>query len=107
MAVVLSCSFLSSQGQQLSTPADSIVNTNAKGDPVLLGTDTLFLIPLSVGPVSSKERADAVGRRLIELIEKKETIDSSKFQVSVYSGGYYFLYEDDILMALTNQDIEF
>ncbi|MDN3202940.1 mechanosensitive ion channel family protein [Algoriphagus sediminis] len=73
--------------------------------PVYLGTDTLFLISLPSGPASPKERAEAVSNRINELIQSRAELDSTAFEVSPYSDGYYFTYEDKILMALTDDDI--
>ncbi len=103
----LSFGVFSAQGQQLSTSSDSTSSSNLDQYPVLLGADTLFLITTASGPSSPKERADAVSKRLEELIQSQDEIDSTAFKITSYSDGYYFSYDEKILMALTVDDIEY
>lgn len=76
------------------------------GYPVLLDKDTLMLIYLPAGPVTAKERAEAVSNRLGQLMDSVDIVDSLGFEKVAYKGGYYLQYGSLILTAITEEDIE-
>ncbi|MHA7130853.1 mechanosensitive ion channel family protein [Algoriphagus namhaensis] len=91
--------------QNDSTTSQSLSDSLLTGFPVILDSDTLFLISQASGPVSAEERALAISSRLTTLMENEETIDSLLFQRTSYKDGYYLQYGDKILMAVTEDDI--
>lgn len=86
---------------------DSVSISLPRGYPVLLDSDTLLLISQPSGPVSAKERAQALTNRLIAIMDSEEVIDSSDFTITAHKDGYHLQYRDQILMAITSEDIEF
>ncbi|MFC3880336.1 mechanosensitive ion channel family protein [Algoriphagus namhaensis] len=86
---------------------DSVSISIPKGYPVLLDSDTLLLISQPSGPVSAKERAQSLTDRLIAIMDSEEVIDSLDFTITAHKDGYHLQYRDQILMAITSEDIEF
>ncbi len=92
--------------EETQAPADSVSVEAPEAFPVLIGTDTLFLILAPYGPVTTQERAEAVTNRLERLIDTEEELDSMAFSLTEDGEDLLFMYKEDILMALTPEDVE-
>ncbi len=76
-----------------------------KGEPVIFSGEELFRIHSVLGPFSAKERAEAVGRRLDALREKK-AFDRDKLTVVASEFTTDIVYDNAIVLSITPIDAQ-
>lgn len=77
----------------------------ADGEPVVINGKELFKIYSSLGPLSPRERAEGVVKRLNGLLERK-TFNRENLKIVKSEITTDILYEDSIIMSITPEDAE-
>lgn len=94
---------VSGQRPSPAGPVDTVRRATPVGGPVLMGTDTLFMLYGQLGPFGPVERASAVTARLIHwrgaLARGADTI-----RVSAADGRHELTIEDQVLMTVLDAD---
>ncbi|MDZ7359297.1 MAG: mechanosensitive ion channel [candidate division KSB1 bacterium] len=73
------------------------------GAPVVFAGDTLFFIGSDLGPFSAQERAQALSRRLEELV-REESADPDSIRVVEASGLTNVMLASTVIMSVSNAD---
>jgi small-conductance mechanosensitive channel len=85
-----------------SAQTDTASVLNQKATPVTLADDTLFFVSLPLGPFSAEQRADAITKRIKEIIDKELNTDSLQIRIS---DGLTSIHLDNIpVMSITKED---
>ena len=78
--------------------------TNDQGTFVVFEKDTLFTLSESIGAFSAQERANAITRRLDELVENTIIISKDSFNIATTDEATFIKYRDHVIMSVTDKD---
>ena len=104
ISVLLLNSILVTVAQDTLNPAKITgIMVDEQGSPVVLLNDTLFKIRVSNGAFTARERADAISKRLLDVV-KEEYYYPDSLKSMIVDQDYYILYRQKILMSIRLND---